>query len=86
MAKILFETQIEKIHTELEQEHPCFFGFLFTTYFESTPIQNFTRSQDTITHESLVGHEFWAAKFTFLLLILAAEEELDGYPMEAVAE
>jgi len=79
MAKILTKDQTEKIHEELTRACPLFYPWVFHTYYESA-------GESKRVHQSLVGREFWEAKYTFYLIVLAAEDELEGYPMEAADE
>lgn len=67
---------IDKIHEALESYYPLFPQAVHNNYFYAI--------EDNEFHGALNGPEFWNARFVFLLLILAAEDELDGYPMEAV--
>lgn len=81
MAKHLTTEQAEEWHKEATLLYPCFPINTFLEYFNH---------EDGIIHTALKcetreqSNEYWLVKLTFTLLVLAAEEELDGYPMEAV--
>lgn len=79
MAKVLTVDQLEEYHREVANDYPLFPG-TFLEYFnhEDSPVH---RNYPTNSPAQL--ENYWACKFTFMLLVLAAEEELGDYPMEA---
>ncbi len=79
MAKTISPEVIERIHLELESDTPC------CTLPDGSYSYYDAVGPDHWIHGRLEGREFWDAKATFELLVLAAEDELDGYPMEATS-
>ena len=83
MAIELFQGVVDRIHTSLESSTPLLSAKSdwsdFKPYYSYGDFTDFLYSPEN--YDESFNNLFVAA-----LLILAAEEELDGYPMEAVSE